>query len=190
VAQLATNFPNSLDTLTNPNSSNPLSSPSHSQQHANENDAIEALQSKVGVNGSADTNSLDYKVSSIESQITSIGNSADAVSTLLGLEGNNDLVVSGIENKTIIDYFSKAGWRTVKYEIQISKTSGSLYYSSSILALNDGTDIQVSESNIVSNSNSSLATVTFEENNGIINLCVTPVSGSITVRYYRTALKA
>jgi microcystin-dependent protein len=49
--------------LTNPSSGDSLSSPSHSGQHADANDAIEALQAKVGVNGSAVTTSLDYKVS-------------------------------------------------------------------------------------------------------------------------------
>jgi len=37
----------------------------HNEQHANANDAIEALQAKVGINSSADTNSLDYKVNNI-----------------------------------------------------------------------------------------------------------------------------
>ena len=59
---MATNFPSSLDTLTNPTSSDSLASPSHSAQHANVNDAVEALQAKVGVDGSAVTSSLDYKV--------------------------------------------------------------------------------------------------------------------------------
>lgn len=35
---------------------------SHADQHANVNDAVEALEAKVGVNGSAVTSSLDYKV--------------------------------------------------------------------------------------------------------------------------------
>ena len=59
---MATNFPTSLDALTNPTSSDPLNSPSHSAQHANANDAIEALQAKVGVDSSAVTTSLDYKI--------------------------------------------------------------------------------------------------------------------------------
>ena len=63
---MATNFPGSLDTLTNPTAGNSLNSPSHAGQHADANDAIEALQAKVGVNGSAVTTSLDYKVSNIE----------------------------------------------------------------------------------------------------------------------------
>ena len=57
---MATNFPTSLDSLTNPTSGNTLANPSHSGQHADANDAIEALQAKVGVNGSAVTTSIDW----------------------------------------------------------------------------------------------------------------------------------
>ena len=63
---MATNFPASLDSLTNPTSSDSLNSPSHSAQHANSNDAIEALQAKVGADGSAVATSLDYKVAQLE----------------------------------------------------------------------------------------------------------------------------
>ena len=41
---MATNFPNSVDVLTNPVSNDSLNSPSHSAQHANANDAIEAIE--------------------------------------------------------------------------------------------------------------------------------------------------
>ena len=78
---MATNFPASLDTLTNPTSSDSLSSPSHSAQHANVNDAVEALQAKVGVDSSAVTSSLDYKVAQLEADplgiVASVTNSAD-----------------------------------------------------------------------------------------------------------------
>jgi len=59
---MTTSFPASLDTLTNPSSGDSLNSPSHSGQHADANDAIEALQAKVGVDSSAVTTSLDYKL--------------------------------------------------------------------------------------------------------------------------------
>jgi hypothetical protein len=59
---MATNFPASLDALTNPVAGDALSSPSHAGQHANANDAIEALQAKVGVDSSAVTTSIDYKL--------------------------------------------------------------------------------------------------------------------------------
>jgi hypothetical protein len=41
---MATNFPTSVDALTNPVSNDSLNSPSHSAQHANANDAIEAVE--------------------------------------------------------------------------------------------------------------------------------------------------
>ena len=51
---MATNFPTSVDVLTNPVSNDSLNSPSHSAQHANANDAIEAIEGYLlnRVNGS------------------------------------------------------------------------------------------------------------------------------------------
>jgi hypothetical protein len=46
---VAINFPTSLDNFTNPVSGNTLDSPSHSLQHSDINDAVEAMQRKVGV---------------------------------------------------------------------------------------------------------------------------------------------
>ncbi len=175
---MATNFPNSLDTLSNPESTDSLQG--HAQQHTNANDAIEALQTKIGVNNSAVSTSLDYRIVQLEAG----GN----IGVELGLAGNNDQVITGIENKTTIDTFSKSLYRTVNYALQVSR--GSEFYSSTILVLNDGTDINISESNIIANTSSILANVTFEENSGIISICVTPVSSAVTARFYRTALKA
>lgn len=61
---MPTNFPASLDTLTNPTSTDAMNSATvpHATQHANLNDAVEALEAKVGVNSSAVTTSLDYKI--------------------------------------------------------------------------------------------------------------------------------
>jgi hypothetical protein len=69
---MATNFPASLDTLTNPTSSDSLNSPSHSAQHANVNDAVEALQVKVGIDSSADTSSHDYLIGDLLSRIATL----------------------------------------------------------------------------------------------------------------------
>ena len=63
---MATNYPNSLDSLTNPATTDPVNNPSHAIQHANANDAIEALQAKVGTNNSAVTTSIDYRVRQLE----------------------------------------------------------------------------------------------------------------------------
>ena len=63
---MATNFPTSLDSLTNPTATDTLDSPPHDTQHADANDAIEAIQAKVGVDGSAVTTSHEYRINSIE----------------------------------------------------------------------------------------------------------------------------
>ena len=44
---MATNFPGSQDTFTNPTSGSSLSSPSHADQHTNVNDAIEAIETAL-----------------------------------------------------------------------------------------------------------------------------------------------
>lgn len=62
---MSISFPTALDNFSNPTATSDLSNPSHSQQHADLNDAVEALQLKVGITNSADTNSLDYKIANV-----------------------------------------------------------------------------------------------------------------------------
>ena len=49
---MAISFPTSLDNFTNPSSGNTLDSPSHSLQHSDVNDAVEAIEAKLGVGAS------------------------------------------------------------------------------------------------------------------------------------------
>lgn len=44
---MATNFPTSVDVLTNPTANDSLNLPSHATQHANANDAIEAIENAI-----------------------------------------------------------------------------------------------------------------------------------------------
>ena len=57
---MAIQFPNSLDTFTNPSSGQSLLSANHLGQHQDLNDAVEALEAKVGVDGSTVATSIDY----------------------------------------------------------------------------------------------------------------------------------
>ena len=50
---MAINYPTSLDALTNPVDGDKTDNPNHADQHANENDILEALEAKVGVDSSA-----------------------------------------------------------------------------------------------------------------------------------------
>lgn len=85
---MATNFPSGLDSLTNPLPTDSLNNPSHSDQHANANDAIEALEAKVGVNSSAVTTSHDYKITQLETNAV--------LKTLVDAKG--DLLVGTADN--------------------------------------------------------------------------------------------
>jgi hypothetical protein len=59
---MTTSFPAGLDTLVNPISSDHLDNPAHAAEHANVNDAVEALEAKVGIDGSLVTTSLDNMI--------------------------------------------------------------------------------------------------------------------------------
>lgn len=74
---MATDFPGALDNFSNPSpstrtrSGNPLLR--HARQHSDANDAIEAIQAKVGVDGSAVSSSLDYRISTLETSLDIVG---------------------------------------------------------------------------------------------------------------------
>jgi hypothetical protein len=87
---MATNFPTSIDALVNPIATDSLATVNHAEQHANANDAIEALEAKVGVTNSAVTSSLDYRVRNIDATtaIVSGSTSTDLVRITQGGTGN------------------------------------------------------------------------------------------------------
>ena len=95
---MATSFPSGLDALTNPTSSDGLNSPDHAGQHANANDAIEALQAKVGINSSAVTSSLDYKITNINASNLASGTvpTARISGSYTGITGVGTLTVGAI----------------------------------------------------------------------------------------------
>jgi hypothetical protein len=91
---MATNFPSSLDSLTNPSAGDPTTNPSHAAQHANANDAIEALEAKVGIDNSAVTTSLDYRMGLqfIKSQVVGTAVSSVTVTNAFSSTYDNYLI--------------------------------------------------------------------------------------------------
>ena len=65
---MATAFPGALDTFTNPSSTDLMNSGTvpHATQHADLNDAVEALEAKVGANSSGVATSFDYRIGVLE----------------------------------------------------------------------------------------------------------------------------
>jgi hypothetical protein len=75
---MSVNFPISIDSLSNPASGDALNNVTtpHATQHANLNDAVEALETKVGANSSAVTTSHDYKLSEVTTTDKAVGKTA------------------------------------------------------------------------------------------------------------------
>jgi hypothetical protein len=112
-------------------------------------------------------------------------------STDLGTAGNNEKVVTGIEQPSVIDSFSATEWRMVKYLVSISNATASQFYVTELTILNDGTDLSVSEYGTVSN-NGEVGTVEVEQSGANIQLIAVPASGltnPVTVRFGRMGLK-
>lgn len=59
---MSTNFPSNLDSFVNPTGTDQVSVIDHAAQHDNANDAITALETKVGVDSSSVATTLDYKL--------------------------------------------------------------------------------------------------------------------------------
>lgn len=87
---MATNFPSSLDALTNPQATDNTSTVDHAAQHTNANDAIEALQAKVGADSSAVTTSHDHKLSGVTG--------SDVAASLTGAETLTNKSIDGSAN--------------------------------------------------------------------------------------------
>jgi len=108
---MATNFPTSLDNLTNPAGSDPVNNPSHASQHANLNDAIEKLEEKVGVNNSAVTTSLDYRVKQLETNPTYTNEEAvDAVALALAAGTHSNITINYNDTGNSISISAAAGY--------------------------------------------------------------------------------
>jgi hypothetical protein len=112
-------------------------------------------------------------------------------STDLGTSGNNESLVNGIENITVIDSYDCTQWRLVKYLVTISKQSTNHFYATELTILFDGTNINVSEYGTMDN-NGNMGTISVSRNGNTISLVVTPDQAikPVTVRFARMGLKA
>lgn len=65
---MTSQFPSALDNFTNPTPSDNLNTPQvlHSDQHSNENDAIEAIEAWVGISGTSAQASHEYRIKTLE----------------------------------------------------------------------------------------------------------------------------
>lgn len=106
---MTTVFPTSLDSFTNPNAAggDTLASVPHDSQHANINDAVKALETKVGIDSSAVTTSLDYLLKNSSSVDPGHKHSAASLNINPGLSSftstNSTLTIGGSLTAPTID---------------------------------------------------------------------------------------
>jgi hypothetical protein len=93
---MATNYPSSLDILINPAANDTLNSGSvpHHLQHANANDAIEAVQTVLGVNPAGSHLTIKDRIISAETSI----------STQSVLNGLTDVTINQASSGNVLRY--------------------------------------------------------------------------------------
>ncbi len=97
---MATNYPNSLDILTNPTSTDRLDSTSvpHHQQHADANDAIEALQTVLGVSPAGGHLTVKDRIIAAEADISNQSVLNGLIDVTIGSASGGDILrYSGTE---------------------------------------------------------------------------------------------
>lgn len=106
---MATNWPTSRDTFTNPTSGDTLDSPSHAAQHANINDAVEAMQLHAGL--------------VLVASATATSGSALSV--------NNCFTSTFSSYKIVVTAFSTVNASVMEIRLRVSGSdeTGSVYYS-------------------------------------------------------------
>lgn len=121
---MSTSFPTGLDTLTNPLATDKVAVVSHASQHANANDAIEALEAKVGANGSAVTTSHDYKLGEVTGADKAVGKTATQTLTNKTLTSPtiNNAIMTSPTGITATD----VGLGSVTNDAQLKRAAGDL----------------------------------------------------------------
>ena len=93
---MATSFPVALDGFVNPTGTTSVQAVSHAAQHANANDAIEAIQLKLGINNSSDENSIDNVLTTLKTFVDNI-TTADVAEDISNRYFTNDRAYTSIK---------------------------------------------------------------------------------------------
>ncbi len=148
---MAINFPTSLDNFTNPSSGNTLDSPSHSLQHSDINDAVEAMQRKVGVGSAVAGSASAGQVLTISAAgtstwvatgLTQIIPSSIAVGSGSGsTDLNGKVTFTGVSSVSLNDVFNATyeSYRLVFSNI-VASTSANLLFRFRVSGADNATD--------------------------------------------------
>lgn len=65
-------YPGGLDSFVNPTSADALDDPPHDEQHANANDAMEAVQAELGLNPAGSQATVRARLDDLEARIEAL----------------------------------------------------------------------------------------------------------------------
>ena len=90
---MATSYPNALDNFTNPTSTDTLNSATvpHADQHANANDAIEAIEGELGTNPKGAKATVKARLDDVDTSVSNKVSTSVSISTTAPLAGGGDL---------------------------------------------------------------------------------------------------
>ena len=93
---MATQYPGSLDVFTNPTATDSLNSGAvpHHLQHANVNDAVEAMQTVLGLNPAGSHLTVKDRIVAVE----------NSISTQSVLNGLTDVTITSVQTGNILRY--------------------------------------------------------------------------------------
>jgi hypothetical protein len=102
---MASSYPGALDSFTNPTATDSLNDPTvpHATQHADANDAIEAVQGELGINPAGTFNTVVLRLDDIDSEIADINISqvsADAGDELVAGAASGE-----VDDNAVATYF-------------------------------------------------------------------------------------
>lgn len=176
-------FPSSIASLTNPTANQKMNSPSHSTIETNQNNEVVALETKVGVDGSAVTTSLDYLLKNTGSSNPGHKHSFSSLS---------DFSVSVVANNQILKYSSVAGaWTNQSPNAVFGGTGadGALSISSGTTTLDLG-NAKVFIKNYTSISITGTGKLAFSNPNTNGTIIVLKSQGNITITSGATCIDA
>ena len=154
---MSTNFPGSLDSFQNPTPFQAVSAATvHSSQYSNLNDAVAAIQTKVGATSSAVTTTHDYKLSGVTG--------ADKASSLAGTEVLTNKKLSD-STTSIVDVADNT--KVVKFDVAgttaITGTIATAFTTAKTVTLPDATDTLVGKATTDTLTNKTLTTPTIAD---------------------------
>jgi hypothetical protein len=136
---------------------------------------------RVGINHSNPGYTLD-----VNGDINTTG------SLRVGAAGNNHVLgtndtVTASTGQATLDSFSATTFRTAKYVIQVLNTDNTLYQTSEVLLIHDGTNAYLTEYGVI-NTGASLGVIDANVSGGNVNLLFTPTYANNKIRVARTLI--